>query len=371
VNDAVSYIRGAHQLRFGGEVRRAYVDDSYQTNGRGAFYFDGSQGPWSLPAVGETPCDALATKNLGVYAPGYAPGDNFDTNVLFLADFMAGCISSANIVEGDPKRKTYVNSFNLFVQDAWQVSRKLNLNYGVRWDYTGPVHNGNHDLTTFDPTALNGLAVAGSTISNIYQPYWKSFSPRVGFAYQPKDSGSMVVRGSFGLYWDSPYLVPFINLHGTTNGGAVGVQDNPAGSKPVASPTVGSAVIVANQPIFPTLDDAIAGAGVISVFSVNQNYRPSYTENYNLSIQKSLGRAGIAQLGYVGNQSHHETNVADINQAAQGSAFDSPTCAPQYADAGAGNQQCSRPYFAQFPDYSVINQVQSRIKIPTTTPSRR
>lgn len=363
LNDAVSYIRGSHQMRFGGEVRRVNVDDFYQTNGRGSFHFDGSQGPWDLPAgtkIATTPCTKLATKNLGTYAPGYAPTDNFDTNVLFLADFMAGCISNANIVEGDPKRFVYVNSFNLFAQDTWQVSKRLNLNYGLRWDYTGPVHNGAKNLTTFDPNVKGGLAVAGATISNLYQQYWKSFSPRVGFAFQPKENGNTVVRASFGLYWDSPYLIPFLNLHGTTNGGAVGVQDNPAGADPVASAAVSGTVIVPNQLIFPTLPEAIAGAGVISVFSVSPNYRPSYTESYNLSVQRSLGRSAIFQLAYIGSQSHHETNVADINQAAQGSGFATPTCAPQFADAASGNQQCSRPYFAQFPDFGVINQVQSR-----------
>ena len=364
LNDALSYVRGSHELRFGGEVRRVYVDDFYQTNGRGTFYFDGSQGPWDLtpgPISSLTPCLSLANPaTLGTYPSGYGPGANIDTNVLFLADFMSGCISSASIVEGNQKRHVYVNSFNLFAQDAWQISKRLNFNYGLRWDYTGPVHNGDKNLTTFDPTAPGGLAIAGSTISNLYQRYWKSFSPRVGFAYQPTASGNTVVRASYGLYWDSPYLIPFLNLKGTTNGGADGVQDNPAGADPVATATVNGAVIVPNQPIFPSLAEAIAGAGVISVFSVSPQYRPSYTESYSLSAQRSLGRSAIAQLAYVGSQSHHETNVADINQAAQGSAFVNATCAAQYADAGAGNQQCSRPYFAQYPDFSVINQVQSR-----------
>jgi len=187
LNDALSYVKGSHQLRFGGEVRRVYVDDFYQTNGRGTFYFDGSQGPWDLPpgpVATLTPCQQLANPaKLGTYPPGYGPNaTNVDTNVLFLADFMAGCISSASIVEGDPKRDVYVNSFNLFAQDAWQISKRLNFNYGLRCDYAGPVHNGDKTLTTFDSSVPGGLAVAGSTISNLYQRYWKSFSPRLGFA---------------------------------------------------------------------------------------------------------------------------------------------------------------------------------------------
>jgi hypothetical protein len=360
INDSLSYVVGAHQLKLGGEYRRDYVDDTYQTNGRGVFNFDGSQGPWNYPLTGSaTACDGLATANLGSYAPGYSPSDSYDGNVLILADFMAGCISSADIAEGDQKRLIAMNSFHLFGQDNWQLSKKLTFSYGAHYDYYGPIHNHDHDLTVFDPTALDGLAIAGATVPNVYQQYWKGFTPRLGFAFQPKADGNLVIRGGFGLFYDSPYLIPFLSLRGLSNGGAFGAQDNPAGAKPVAAPTISGTVIVPNQAIFPSLADAIAGAGVVSVFSINPNYRPSNTSNFNLNVQMGLGRGVIAQLGYVGSLSRHLTDVVDINEAAQGSASQNPTCAAQYASSGSGNQQCSRPYFAQFPNYSVINQVQS------------
>jgi hypothetical protein len=350
-NDALTYVKGTHQMRFGGEYRWLRYNDLTQRSARGAFTFNGSQGPWS--ASPSSACEALATQNQGLPTP------NSDPNTLAVADFMAGCVNSASIAQGDQTRQVYLNSFSMFAQDAWQVTRKLNFNYGLRYEYFGPPHNTDKDLTVFNPNAPNGLAIAGSTIGNIYQQYWKGFSPRLGFAYQPMENGKMVVRGGIGFYFDNPYLIPFFDLRFTANGGAPGVQDNPTGSQPVAFPSVNSFVIVNNQPIFPTLDQSIAGAGVVNVFSVNPNYRPSATLNYNLNIQQSLGRAAIFQLGYVGTQGRHLTNVIDINQAAQGSAFQNPTCAPQYASAGQGNQQCSRPYFAKFPNYAVINQVQS------------
>jgi hypothetical protein len=350
-NEALSYVKGAHQMRFGGEFRRVRYNDLTLRSARGTFNFNGSQGPWS--ATPAPACEALATQNQGVASP------SSDPNVLALADFMAGCVSSASIAQGDQTRQVYVNSFSLFAQDAWQVSKKLNFNYGLRYEYSGPPHDGSKDLTTFDPNVPSGLAVAGSDIANIYQQYWKAFSPRLGFAYQPKEKGNLVIRGGIGLYYDTPYLIPFFDLRFTQNGGAPGVQDNPVGSKPVAFPSVNSFVIVKDQPIFPTLTQSIAGAGVVNVFSVDPNYRPSATTLYNLNIQQGLGRAAIFQLGYVGSQSRHLTDVIDVNQAAQGSAFENPTCAPQYASAGQGNQQCSRPYFSKFPNYAVINQVQS------------
>jgi hypothetical protein len=360
MDDSLSYVVGEHQLHFGGEFRRARVNDGYESNGRGVLNFDGSQGPWNYPSSSSaTSCDNLATSNLGNYAPGYSPSDNFDGNVLILADFMAGCISNANIVEGSPKRLVFLDSWSAFAQDSWKLSRKLNLSYGLHYDYYGPMHDGDKDLSVFNPNAPQGLAVAGTDISTIYDNYWTGLAPRVGFAFQPKENGRIVFRGGMGLFYDSPYLIPFLNLHGTTNGGAVGVQDNPAGSKPVASPTISGSVIGAGHPIFPSLQDAVAGAGVISVFSVDPKYRPSFTSIVHLNMQVSLGSAAMAQIGYVGSFSRHLTDVVDINQAAQGSAFDAPTCAAIYADAGTGNQQCSRPYFSKFPDYSVINQVQS------------
>ncbi|MGD0732076.1 MAG: hypothetical protein ABR956_12500, partial [Terracidiphilus sp.] len=349
LNDSASYIKGAHSMRFGGEFRRGWLRDLVENNARGAFSFDGSQGPWSLPTTGSaTPCDALATQNLGNYAPGYSPTDNFDPNVLNLADFMSGCVVSSAITEGNQVREYYVNSFNFFGQDAWQATKALSVNFGLRYDYTGPPHNPDKDLAVFDPNVATGLAVVGSDVANLYQQYWKALSPRLGFAYQPRQNGGLVIRGGIGYYYDTPFLLPFGNI-----------KDNPAGSQPVAAASVNSYVIEQNQPIFPSLDDAIAGQGVITINSANQKYRQSATTLYNLNIQQSLGHAALAQLGYVGSQARRLTNLLDINQAAQGSGFESPTCAAQYAGAAAGNEQCSRPFFANFPDFGQIFEVQS------------
>ena len=362
IDDALSWTKGAHEFRFGGEYRQAQVDDFYQSGQRGTFTFDGSQGPWSygiLKATNSgtlqpTACDGLATQNLGKTPPGYATG--YDSNILSLADFLSGCFTSpTNIVEGDPKRQVFENTFSLFGQDAWQVNHQLNLNYGLRYDYSGPIHSQYHDLTSFDPTAPNGIAVAGVNRKNIYQQYWPSFSPRIGFAYQPTGFANTVVRGGFGMFFDSPYMVPFLNLRGTQNGGPYGVQDNPAGVNPVASanPLPGVNIWTPGQLIFTPLADAIAGAGVINLFAVNYNFRPSYTYSFNLNIQQSFGPNIITQIGYVGTLARHLIDVRDINQAALGSG-NNTTMVGNYT-----YQQTTRPYFNQFPNYAVINQVES------------
>ena len=64
---------------------------------------------------------------------------------------MAGDVYQSTIMRGNQERKVLMNSFDLFAQDGWQMSRNLNLSFGLRHEYAGPVHDGQNDLSTFDP----------------------------------------------------------------------------------------------------------------------------------------------------------------------------------------------------------------------------
>src|SRR5215471_3045088 len=108
LTDALSWTVGAHQFRFGGEFRQVQLDEFYHTNQRGTFTFSGQRGPWS---TAPTTSDS-----------------NADTNTLILADFLGGYLDRGTIARGNPERQVFVNSFALFGQDAWQLSRKFNLN---------------------------------------------------------------------------------------------------------------------------------------------------------------------------------------------------------------------------------------------------
>src|SRR5207253_8269555 len=102
LTDIISYNVGGHQFRFGGEFRQARVNEFYHRRGTGKFTFDGTQGPWA----GDT---------------------NVDPTTKALADFLAGDVSSSTIAVGNPERFVRVNAFNLYLQDAWQLTRKLNV----------------------------------------------------------------------------------------------------------------------------------------------------------------------------------------------------------------------------------------------------
>ncbi len=85
----------------------------------------------------------------------------------------------------------------------------------------------------FRPNVPGGLAVVGQQVSNLYPQDWKLFSPRVGLAYQPGALPGVVIRAGFGLYYDTPATSPFLDQSSLANNGAIGVNANPAGARPV------------------------------------------------------------------------------------------------------------------------------------------
>ena len=323
IKDSLLYVKGSHSLSVGGEYRQSRMDAFNRPGTRGAFIFDGSQGPWSV----------------------LLNNPNFDANIVALADFMAGLVapSAATLTAGNVERFIRVNQFSLYGHDAWQVTKNLNLNYGLRWEYQGPPHTGEPNLPVFDPNVPGGLAVVGQQVGNIFQQYWRAFSPRVGFAYRSDAFGGLVIRGGFGLYYDTAPVGDYFQ-NSVNNGGGAGVQTNPAGSEPVFDLTAINGQIVQNQPIFPpaTLNSIIAAGDTVVLSTINQHFRPAEYMNYNLNIQKSLGRGAIFQIGYVGSQGRRLPVEVDLNQ---------PTPSP------TGLNQALRPYYSEFPYFGVIDEL--------------
>jgi len=325
ITDQLSWTKGKHQMRFGGEYRQAQLDAFYQRHVVGSFTFDGSQ---------VLPTDKRPTAN----------PDGNDGYRYALADFLAGQTSDASIIQGDQKRQVFVNTWFLNAGDSWQFNPKLNLNYGLRYDFEGPLHNSYQNLSTFRPemTNSNGFAFQGNQISSLYPKYWKSVSPRVGLSYAAKQN--TVVRAGFGFFFDTPNLNPFLDNR-PGNAAPNGVQGNPGGPDPVYTLDVGEVTIVPNEPIFPAgtcTTDSPCG-----VFSVSNNFRSAYNMNYSLNLEQSLAPNVIAQIGYVGSQGRRLLSLRDINQAAPG-VYDNNS-----------ERQAARPYYNQYPTYGNINQIES------------
>src|SRR6267378_3133977 len=177
LTDTISYTTGAHQLRFGGEIRQAHLNEFYHRRSLGRFSFDGSQGPWASAST--TICNAACQA--------------LDSTTKSLADYLAGDVATSSIAVGNPERWVVVNAFNLFFQDGWQVTKKLNLTFGMRYEYFGPLHSDRKDIAVYTPGA--GFKVQGAGLDSVFPPDKNNFAPRLGFSYQPTAKGDLVVRG--------------------------------------------------------------------------------------------------------------------------------------------------------------------------------
>ncbi len=342
LSDTVSYNVGRHQFRFGGEMRQGHVDEFYFRHSLGSFTFDGTQGPWA-GSCAATDAVCLAT--------------------ISLADFLAGDVSSSSISVGNAERKVVVNGYDFFAQDAIQINHRLNVNWGLRWDYFGPLHNGTKDLAVFIPG--KGLVIQGNGIDSIFPSDKNNFAPRFGFAYQPTNREDLVVRGGVGVFYDQINMNPFLDFR-PPNGGADGLESNPAGPSPVSvydANTAGQTSYTwqPNTYIFPGVSTCVSGqatecgANSYSVYSVNQNFRTPYFFNYNLNVEKSFGN-GIAvwQIGYVGSEGRKLSIMLNKNQFPN-TIFNS--------DAFGDSGPATGVYYAQYPNFSCqacsINQLNS------------
>jgi len=338
LTDIISYNVGRHQFRFGGEFRQGHVDEFYFRHSLGSFLFDGTQGDYAS-------CGTLSATLCA------------DPNVASLADFLGGFLSCTadpcSIAVGNAERKVVVNGIDFFGQDSWQVTHRLNINLGLRWDYYGPLHSSAKDLATFIPG--QGLVIQGNGIGSIFPPDKNNFAPRFGFAYQPTHQEDLVIRGGIGVFYDQINMNPFLDFR-PPNGGADGLEDNPAGPSPVTVYNKGPFLAGSggnpndcvngvcgytwqpNTPIFgstllcPTGNNCAGGP--FAVFGVNQNFRTPYFFNYNLNIEKSIGNGlAVWQVGYVGSEGRKLSVMLNINQFGQ--------------------------YAAAYPDFSSINQLNS------------
>lgn len=287
ITENLAWTIGKHQLKIGGEYRRSNFDIFYDTNKRGSFTWDGTRGPWATDATVSAPLRSLSD---------------------FLAGYLTGN-SGATIVRGQLQRDYRMNNFDWWVHDNVQVNQKLNLNFGVRWSYVGPLYDTRSSITAFRPG--RGFVNVGKGGEDLWQKDWNNFAPRVGFAYNFKPK--TVIRGSYGFFYDVPPLNFIVANTGMPNGGSAGVHANPAGPDPVFTQTRNSVNIVPGELIFPNITPTNVGA-----FGVSPDFRTPYVQNFNLNVQQQLASNVVLQVGYVGSKGTKLSLLRSINPTVNG-----------------------------------------------------
>jgi len=182
-----------------------------------------------------------------------------------------------------------------FIQDNWKATPRLTLELGLRYDYESlpsPQSNLTQAAGTFVPYA--GLNNHPSDRNN--------FGPRIGFAWDAFGKGTTVLRGGFGMYYGRI-------LNGTVGTVQFGTG-SPNGQYGLAStkPTANGA------PIFPNPFAAGSGSKPSS-FYLNSNLQNPMVEEFDLQIQRELGKGTVLQVSYMGALGRELPNFLDVNLA--------------------------------------------------------
>jgi hypothetical protein len=296
--DNFTWITGKHTWKFGGEFRHAAISNFNDNLERGIFQF-------------------TAGVCLGI--PCTAP--NYDPIVDALANFYTGgtqdttfCCTSVSVDTGNTHRDTFNNGFSFFAQDDYRVAPKFTLNFGLRWEYFGPLSEANNLLSNYNPVDGTLDMIGSDGLSNsLYNRDLRDFGPRIGFAWNPRSN--LVIRGGYGIYYD--YIPQDIFIANYTT--SAGVATNPVGPQPVLPMNFNAQAFIGADTVDPIM--TVATSGPYNIFAVPQNFGTPYIQNFNFNVQQQLASNASLEIGYVGSKGTRLVRLTDLNEFGQNPNF--------------------------------------------------
>jgi len=328
-SDMMTWTKGRHTFKFGGEYKRQALDAPYFDvfpNGEMVFF---GAAPLPTPSV--------------------------------FGDFLAGFNFVSVIGSGTNSLHNRANDFSSFFQDDWKVNSRLTLNLGLRYDYFGPTTETDGHFVGFDPSkatttplpavpgclATCGVAVTGGFVQagngnlpgypkvsdGLVDPNYKNFGPRIGFAYQATDNGKVVVRGGYGIFFDRPNMRLFNSqLFNMPYEMLATALETPSESPFVQVPLPSAFPLTpsGNPSYFPfggypavlpytpygstTLTPTVVPA--TGLYPDLHDWSIPYVQTFNLGVQTSFANNWMLDLGYVGSEGRKFPRLFSFNQAA-------------------------------------------------------
>jgi hypothetical protein len=266
--DNLSYHRGSHDLRVGGNYKRIQVN-----------------GPFDLFVNGEYSFSDLSTFGL--------TAQSNNTPLEYFLRAMPLLYFGVDPAESDSNRGFRQNYLGFYVQDEWRVLPRLTLNLGLRWEYWSVPSEANGRSANIRNLLTDTSPTVGPIWSGVPLDLW---SPRFGFSWSPRASNLTVVRGGVGIFRDQFWE----NLYGNTRF-----------YQPFYRP------ILSVFPNFVTSPGSLASIGglqqVIGSFGIT--YRPSfpYYVQYNLSVQRQLLPDLMVEAAYAGSKGTHLVRTGEAN----------------------------------------------------------
>ncbi|MGH9465968.1 MAG: carboxypeptidase regulatory-like domain-containing protein, partial [Terriglobales bacterium] len=403
LSDNVTWSRGNHVYTFGGQWRYSNVNDVYTeppiAENLGISALDPIAGMFNTSASG------CASASQGCFPGGLSTANNNEAlqDAEALYSTLTGRVSSVSgLVPLDTSSKPYTYKplgttwlhekqalGGVYFQDNWKVLPDLSLNYGLRWEFSGPLVNSNDFFTSpdlanfygpstglFQPGVLNGVANPQITVRpQTYPADLKEIDPKFGFAWNPNftsgllgklaGGSNLVIHGGFavnhydeGWYpWETASIGSLYNQTVSLNPGQFtpgSISFDPTGASFKPNTLPGSF-----QSSFPESALTFTQDGTFS--TVDPNIKTPYVENWTFGIEREFAHSWALDVNYIGNHSVHEWMLYDLNEvnvfnngflqdfknaqanltASGGTSFAGPNPTPILSQAFAGHSASS------------------------------
>ena len=301
VSNDIGWVTGDHQFAFGGSYMRQLMYISSSSS---------SPGNWRF-----------RTRGTG----------------LSMADFMIGYVDrfrQEDLATWYPRQ----DFRSMYAQDTWRATPNFTVNLGLRWEpFTPQVRNDKRtgrfrrdwfdqgrQSTVFVNAPLGYLYSGGDrpagpgdegmpADAQISNNLWGHFAPRVGMAWDVSGDGRTSIRAAYGIFYDYPHTYQFNGLRTLTPytpritwNRYIGGLDDPWLRNPGGNPIP---VIATPDLVFPR--NAL-------FMTIDENYKSPYVHQWNLSIQRQIGREWIATANYIGNTSVHLLGIREANPEIDG-----------------------------------------------------
>jgi hypothetical protein len=318
-SDNAAYSLGRHDLRFGAQAQQIRVE--------------------TFDSAGTVPSVALLTDVESQYllSTAFFPG-GIASDALFTAQdllaTLAGIVGQATqsynvrdrnsgFVPGQEFRRRYrFDSWGLYLQDNWDVARRVNLNLGLRWDYYGRIDEADGLMLTpvidengVIPTLLSDATLdfaGGAAGRPLWKPDRNNFAPNIGLAWDVFGDGSMAIRAGYSIsYVTDEHLQAVDNAVNANDG----LQNSPLlqnldrflsqGAPAVPAPELEIPRRVSqNQAIDPSA----------ALFTVDPGLRAPYVQQWTFGLQRRLLGDTVLEARYVGNKGTKLLRAFDFNQ---------------------------------------------------------